>query len=321
MLIYSRMIREKSIKRFHFLMKSIKILFLMMILLCSFAYSETIFNPLSKGQADFLYCSKPNCGNSTTININNTYINQSENLNAYAKYNFTNNNFNGSGNFTTTGTITVTGAVTGGSFISKAYPTNNITFNPAGTLFKTGAINTMDGDFKVTYGGNTFLSLTPTAPPIAGKKIELGTSSVDIDIIWNGNGGTVMGYNWGIDQFIFYKSFRIAFDNVKFQVGQDADSSIYYDGSNMIINPKEVGTGVLRILSGINQTLGNNNFNGDVSIKGNVNITQNIQIFGNTTLSNGNNTLIMPSLKKIDGLPCSNGDSLKWATGGRIYCD
>jgi hypothetical protein len=49
---------------------------------------------------------------------------------------------------------------------------------------------------------------------------------------------------------------------------------------------------------------------------GNVNITA-----GNLTLNGGNNTLSMPNLKKIDGVtPCANGDTLKWETGGRIYC-
>jgi len=42
---------------------------------------------------------------------------------------------------------------------------------------------------------------------------------------------------------------------------------------------------------------------------------------GNTTLNGGNRTLIMPELKKADGVTgCSNGDTLKWETGGRIYC-
>jgi hypothetical protein len=42
---------------------------------------------------------------------------------------------------------------------------------------------------------------------------------------------------------------------------------------------------------------------------------------GNTTLNGGNTTLLMPDLRKIDGATrCSNGDTLKWETGGRIYC-
>jgi hypothetical protein len=58
-----------------------------------------------------------------------------------------------------------------------------------------------------------------------------------------------------------------------------------------------------------------------LNVVGAVNITQNLLVQGNTTLYGQNNTLYMPNLKKINGTTaCSNGDTLKWETGGRIYC-
>lgn len=46
-------------------------------------------------------------------------------------------------------------------------------------------------------------------------------------------------------------------DNAKFYWGTGSDASITYDGTNMLLNPKEVGTGQLRIYGDINAMLGN----------------------------------------------------------------
>jgi hypothetical protein len=43
-------------------------------------------------------------------------------------------------------------------------------------------------------------------------------------------------------------------DNVKHILGTGADFSIYYDGTNAVINPKEVGSGILKILGAVNTT-------------------------------------------------------------------
>ena len=43
-------------------------------------------------------------------------------------------------------------------------------------------------------------------------------------------------------------------DNVKDFQGTGQDASVYYDGVNMIINPKEVGIGYLGILGNLNVT-------------------------------------------------------------------
>lgn len=56
-------------------------------------------------------------------------------------------------------------------------------------------------------------------------------------------------------------------DNDKLIFGTDLDASIYYDGTDFIINPKEVGTGQLKVLGSLNQTSGNatiNNIYGEI---------------------------------------------------------
>jgi len=53
--------------------------------------------------------------------------------------------------------------------------------------------------------------------------------------------------NWGIYVNSSANSF-LGNDNAKSYFGTGKDASIYYDGTDMFINPKEVGTGVLQVL-------------------------------------------------------------------------
>ncbi len=50
-------------------------------------------------------------------------------------------------------------------------------------------------------------------------------------------------------------------DNQKLLFGAGDDSSIYYDGIDMIINPQEVGDGILKVLGDLNQTNGDSTIN------------------------------------------------------------
>jgi len=71
-------------------------------------------------------------------------------------------------------------------------------------------------------------------------------------------------------------------DNFKTYFGTASDASIYYDGTNLIINPKVVGSGILDIL-GILQTDGYNSADGSAGIS-----TTFIDNDGNTiTVKNG----------------------------------
>jgi hypothetical protein len=43
----------------------------------------------------------------------------------------------------------------------------------------------------------------------------------------------------------------VAYDNIKSFYGTDKDATIYYDTTNLVINPKEVGSGILSVLGGM----------------------------------------------------------------------
>jgi len=49
-------------------------------------------------------------------------------------------------------------------------------------------------------------------------------------------------------------NFRLTLDNQKIQLGTAQDALIYYDGTNLVINPKSVGTGYLSVLGDITAT-------------------------------------------------------------------
>lgn len=55
-------------------------------------------------------------------------------------------------------------------------------------------------------------------------------------------------------------------DNEKTLWGAGNDASIYYDGTDMVINPKEVGTGIVKIDSDVNITSGDLYVNGDLGL-------------------------------------------------------
>lgn len=57
-----------------------------------------------------------------------------------------------------------------------------------------------------------------------------------------------------LDHISMYSNVRFQEDNQKLYFGAGIDSSIYYDGINMVINPKDVGSGYLRLLGDLNTT-------------------------------------------------------------------
>lgn len=61
----------------------------------------------------------------------------------------------------------------------------------------------------------------------------------------------------------FYGNFSLIDDNKKLKMGAGLDAEIYYDATNLVINPKAVGTGYLDVLGNINvPTAGNILVNG-----------------------------------------------------------
>jgi len=110
----------------------------------------------------------------------------------------------------------------GPQFMTEATGTDA---NPADIIFgrSSGAMNMFHFYEDTTYGA----SIYPQA--ITGK---LGKHTGDL----------VTG-KWGGAYFT---------DNAKVMFGQNADASIYYDGTDLKINPKEVGTGIADILGTAN---------------------------------------------------------------------
>jgi len=87
---------------------------------------------------------------------------------------------------------------------------------------------------------------------------QVGTASANVGGIFAANTDAdeqVLAYSWsmssGADTDVWIPNslrFSLRNDNAKFQVGAADDASVYYDGTNMIIDPKEVGSGYLQIL-------------------------------------------------------------------------
>ncbi len=92
---------------------------------------------------------------------------------------------------------------------------------------------------------------------------------------------------WGIYQVgnntnRFCGNIRIDSDNLGLILGAGQDASIYYDGTNFIINPKEVGSGILDVL-GTLQTDGYNSADGTAGATGTIDLTTATSI----TIKNG----------------------------------
>ncbi len=193
----------------------------------------------------------------------------------YAKYNFTTNNFNGTyGNFTTLGRIGI-----GTEIPAMALDIFNGEVNITGTagadntdapdvLVITGGDGGDDGPGLVNGGKGSNIILTSGdggksdfgGHDGAGGDISLisgdsrdgfGTVSHGGDIYLTTGSGTGSGPFGNIILVKDGGNILIDEDNSKAFFGEVQDSSIYYDGTNMIINPREVGSGVLSILTGI----------------------------------------------------------------------
>ena len=163
-----------------------------------------------------------------------------------------------------------------------------------------GDYNLIGGNFGTTgitehYG--TYNLITGTADTNFGVYNNVSGATINYGI-YNVNGDNVLGFNNGKSYF-----------------GTSKSSSIYYDGVDMIINPKEVGSGKLTIL-------------------GNANVTNNITAdIGNFNTAVGIGTSAVPSTKGLNILKSfstgnaygvyvsstSSGASPSSIYGGSIY--
>jgi len=106
--------------------------------------------------------------------------------------------------------------------------------------------------FQVEAGGDTHTRMTST-----GSWFFNSEGLADSDFFVGGSTGTLINANAGTGDVSFQAGdVLIDGDNNKLLLGAGQDSSFYYDGVNLICNPKEVGTGEF-IVEG-NQTIEDN---------------------------------------------------------------
>jgi len=179
------------------------------------------------------------------------------------------------------------GAVYGGWSSASATETASPIFllsKAKGTMASPTAVTT--GHYLGTIGwyGQYDSTLTHVAPGATISAIARGTfsstsSPADLVIQTTPSGSTtpldrltiLSGGNLGIGTTAPREKLEVVGnilmnDSYKALFGNDKDSSVYYDGTNFIINPKEVGSGQLKILGNTNITGNLNQINGNATI-------------------------------------------------------
>jgi len=73
-------------------------------------------------------------------------------------------------------------------------------------------------------------------------------------------------------------------DNIKAFFGTASDSSIYYSGTNMLIDPKEVGSGEV-IIDGVARILEDLGITGDLNVEGHARIESDLNVAGDLNIS------------------------------------
>jgi len=112
----------------------------------------------------------------------------------------------------------------------------------------TGATANVDlGAYGITTTGN-YIIRSDTG------YIDLGATADDYKIQWDGS-DAVHTISAGDFHFIG-GDLQLPADSQKIYFGEDDDASITYDGTNLIINPQEVGSGYVQIPEGANLQIG-----------------------------------------------------------------
>jgi len=144
----------------------------------------------------------------------------------YVPFQFGTGNINGSGNLTTTGTGFFNKIDLGVNTISDGNFTGvDWNFN-SGNLLNLNRID-YNSNAEVYVEGTSFQTIIDIG----------GLAAVSDSAYWIWSGTNSFSGNW-----VSSGSLRFN-DAKKLKFGTGSDASIYYDGSNMIINPQEVGTG------------------------------------------------------------------------------
>lgn len=196
------------------------------------------------------------------------------------------------------GSILFTANTGGASTANSTYTSASIGLGGAG-----GAISFTGGNGGASAGSNTNNTggngTTITFTSGGGGSATLGRVNIggaggDINFVTKdgGAGNTSNGLNKSgninfkfgttilatfdttLNRFIQYIDMRFS-DNIKAYFGSSDQSSIYYNGSDMLINPKDVGTGQLYLQDGIK-------VNGNLDVEGNMSIKRPYGMFSST---------------------------------------
>lgn len=180
--------------------------------------------------------------------------------------------------------LNISGTLTSSNFEGTCTGTNTGNQDLSNLIPYTGAtknVNIGSKDFNNT--GNVFIgTVTTNGNGISIAPTVTYTPYIDFNQVW----GSSTGRRWrfvsdaggyygrfqllssttktatpGIPALNFYSgttgAIDIPYDNKHLRFGTGSDSSIYYDGTNMFINPKEVGIGQLTILGDLNISTSN----------------------------------------------------------------
>lgn len=130
---------------------------------------------------------------------------------------------------------------------------NNTTFDTLGTIFGANVpfITMTTSDIMEIGPDYSALSTTWRTFPVQlfyGQNNSAGTLNAGYLQFVRKNDG---GGNTEVARFAASGNLQLNLDNQKLLWGGGQDASIYYDGTDMFVNPKEVGTGTLKVLGDI----------------------------------------------------------------------
>ena len=196
-----------------------------------------------------------------------------------------------------------------------------------------------DDDSSFTFGGGSLVTIlldidgdiTPSGATLSNQVVR----AISIDLVGNAVGisvGTglfiagVSGFDTNYDIFLDGSATNSIIrdgDNKKSCAGEVQDACDYYDGTDWIFNPKEVGSGKLKVL-------GSANITGDINVEHN--FTGN-QIYGEANVHpDGNITVVINTqdvhenitgfnINKTNGFIMQGNDTLIAQVSGRYQAD
>ena len=198
--------------------------------------------------------------------------------------------------------------MTSGADIGNEYTITGITVESGWDEIAYTPADTLSGDFEILVDSVTTINENIITKNITVENIIAdflyGDGSQLTNLpgdYWSRSGGvltpkddtdemTLYGYSRFFEGFGSWEESTfhddsVYEDNKKIYLGTGKDSSIYHDTTNMIINPKEVGSGLLKILGDLfvneNLTVAGDTYLNDTEVTGNLNQTN-----GNATINN-----------------------------------